>query len=100
MNRRKFLELLSSAALGSGIVYSFPSVIMSKNISTVLTPLFWSDQLTFKVVNFSEYEFGFTGFQDYLPTEAQAFLFNHREINIIPKFTMRYAKIHGLQSDK
>ena len=33
MNRRRFLELLGSAALGSGIVYSFPSVIVSKNIA-------------------------------------------------------------------
>lgn len=32
MNRRRFLELLSSAALGSGIVYSFPSVIVPNNI--------------------------------------------------------------------
>lgn len=33
INRRRFLELLSSAALGSGIVYSFPSVIVPKNIA-------------------------------------------------------------------
>jgi hypothetical protein len=34
MNRRRFLELLGTAALGSGIVYSFPSVIVPKNISS------------------------------------------------------------------
>lgn len=33
MNRRRFLELLGLAALGSGIVYSFPSVIVPKNIA-------------------------------------------------------------------
>jgi len=34
MNRRRFLELLGTAALGSGIVYSFPSIIVPKNISS------------------------------------------------------------------
>lgn len=33
MNRRRFLELLGQAVLGSGIVYSFPSVITCKNIA-------------------------------------------------------------------
>lgn len=35
MNRRRFLELLGTAALGSGIVYSFPSVIVPKNIQRI-----------------------------------------------------------------
>lgn len=33
MNRRRFLELLGMAAAGTGIVYSFPSVIVPKNIA-------------------------------------------------------------------
>ena len=35
MNRRRFLELLGMAAAGTGIVYSFPSVIVPKNIAEV-----------------------------------------------------------------
>ena len=33
MNRRRFLELLGMAAAGTGIVYSFPSVIVPRNIA-------------------------------------------------------------------
>lgn len=62
MNRRRFLELLGSAALGSGIVYSFPSVIVPKNISM----LDWKDHLINGITNITDdsvYGFGFTGFQ-------------------------------------
>src|SRR5258708_3421054 len=33
MNRRRFLELLGMAAAGTGIVYSFPSVIVPLNVA-------------------------------------------------------------------
>lgn len=55
MNRRRFLELLGSAALGSGIVYSFPSVIVPKNTS--------SSSIVFRVVDDPVYEFGFSGYE-------------------------------------
>lgn len=35
MNRRRFLELLGKGIAASGIVYSFPSVIVPKNIAPV-----------------------------------------------------------------
>ena len=34
MNRRRFLELLASTAVTSGVAYSFPSVIVPRNITT------------------------------------------------------------------
>lgn len=33
MNRRNFLKFLGTATIGTGIVYSFPSIIVPKNIS-------------------------------------------------------------------
>lgn len=36
MNRRRFLELLSAATVG-GVAYSFPSVIVAKNIAPEYT---------------------------------------------------------------
>lgn len=35
MNRRRFLELLGMATAGTAVAYSFPSVIVPKNITTV-----------------------------------------------------------------
>jgi hypothetical protein len=35
MNRRRFLELLSMAAVGGTVAYSFPDVIVPKNIQLV-----------------------------------------------------------------
>lgn len=32
MNRRRFLELLGTAAVGSAVAYSFPSIIVPRNI--------------------------------------------------------------------
>lgn len=32
MNRRRFLELLGQAAVGGTVVYSFPAIIVPKNI--------------------------------------------------------------------
>lgn len=39
LNRRRFLELLGMAAAGTGIVYSFPSVIVPKNIAVLSTDI-------------------------------------------------------------
>lgn len=33
MNRRRFIELLTSATIGSTVAYSFPSIVVPKNIS-------------------------------------------------------------------
>lgn len=38
MNRRGFLGLLGKAAAGAAVVYSFPSIIVPKNIEQVLSP--------------------------------------------------------------
>lgn len=35
MNRRRFLELLGTAIAGTAVVYSFPSIIVPKNIAAV-----------------------------------------------------------------
>lgn len=35
MNRRNFLRFLATATVGTGVVYSFPSTIISKNIQVV-----------------------------------------------------------------
>lgn len=39
MNRRSFLKFLGTATVGTGIVYSFPSIIVPKNISSSLLEL-------------------------------------------------------------
>ena len=36
MNRRRFLELLTTAAVGSAVAYSFPSIIVPRNL--IATP--------------------------------------------------------------
>ncbi len=39
MNRRRFLELLGTGMAATGVVYSFPSIIVPRNIETGLTML-------------------------------------------------------------
>jgi len=36
MNRRSFLKCLGTATVGTGIVYSFPSIIVPKNIEKAI----------------------------------------------------------------
>ena len=43
MNRRRFLSLLGQAAVGAGVVYSFPSIIVPKNIQPIGLPYFTRD---------------------------------------------------------
>lgn len=42
MNRRRFLELMGMAAAGSAVVYSFPSIIVPKNIVMPQTLSMWA----------------------------------------------------------
>lgn len=65
MNRRRFLELLGSAALGSGIVYSFPSVIVPKNIASddyIHLSIKITPEYMLRVIDDSEFGFGFLDF--------------------------------------
>lgn len=63
MNRRRFLELLGTAALGSGIVYLFPSIIVPKNIAPITKTLLLKNGI-FKIIDSPEYEFGFSGYKE------------------------------------
>ena len=43
MNRRGFLSLLGKATVGGVVAYSFPSIIVPKNIQPIGLPYFVSD---------------------------------------------------------
>ena len=44
MNRRRFLELLSMAAVGGAIAYAFPPVIVPQNLMSCGHPLWTQDR--------------------------------------------------------
>lgn len=44
MNRRRFLSLLGQAAAGATVAYSFPSIIVPKNIQPVVDSYFMAPQ--------------------------------------------------------
>lgn len=55
MDRRGFLKIFGKAAAGAAIVYSFPSIIIPKNISA-------QNGLLFRISDDPEFGFGFSGF--------------------------------------
>lgn len=60
MNRRRFLEIFSAGAIGSGIVYSFPKIIIPKNIIRS------SNSSIFRVSDDPNFGFGFSGFKSHI----------------------------------
>lgn len=53
MNRRNFLKFLATATVGTGVVYSFPSIIVPKNISEVYPKAI--DDFFFQETSFDAY---------------------------------------------
>lgn len=43
MDRRRFLELLTKATVGGAVAYSFPDVIVPKNIEVKAASIGWTD---------------------------------------------------------
>ncbi len=60
MNRREFLEILGLATAGGAVAYSFPEIIVPKNIIPVKAASIGST--LFRVVDDPVYGFGFSGF--------------------------------------
>lgn len=64
MNRRRFLELLGMATVGGAVAYSFPKIIVPKNIQVVGETIFFIDtSQVFRIVDSPEFGFGFSGFK-------------------------------------
>lgn len=61
MNRRRFLQLLGMATAGATVAYSFPDIIVPKNIRD---PFVGKDGFAYHVSNTENYWQGF-GFTDY-----------------------------------